>query len=78
MSTRSDIDQNIDKVLVLAYILVEMSVTMNLIWNDDDEEIVQKSWFAKTTLENKAFSHYKGWFHVLMVFINTFLTLRAI
>jgi len=55
-----------------------MSVTMNLIWNDDDEEIVTKSWFAKTTLENKAFSHYKGWFHVLMVFINTFLTLRAI
>lgn len=32
----------------------------------------------QTTLQNKAFSHNRSWFHVFMVFLYTFLTINAV
>lgn len=55
-----------------------MSIGMNLIVKDDGEELIISNWFDRAALHNKEFSNYRGWFHVIMVFITTFLTIRAI
>ena len=55
-----------------------MSIGMNLIVKDDGEDFVISNWFDRTALQNKEFSNYRGWFHVSMVFVTTFLTIRAI
>lgn len=55
-----------------------MSIGMNLIVKDDGEELIISNWFDRAALYNKEFSNYRGWFHVIMVFITTFLTIRAI
>lgn len=51
---------------------------MNLIVDDNETDSVMSNWFDRTALDNKRISNYRGWFHVLMVFLNTFLTIRAI
>ena len=57
-----------------------MSLGMNLIVKDEggNQDSVISTWFDRAALQNKEFSNYRGWFHVIMVFITTFLTIRAI
>ena len=57
-----------------------MSIAMNLIVKDDDDSDKSfiSNWFDRAALQNKEFSNYRGWFHVIMVFLNTFLTIRII
>ena len=55
-----------------------MSIGMNLIVRDDGEAFVISNWFDRAALQNKEFSNNRGWFHVIMVFVTTFLTIRAI
>jgi len=62
----------------LAGVSVLMSIGMNLIVKDDGEDFVISNWFDRAALQNKEFSNYRGWFHVIMVFVTTFLTIRAI
>lgn len=62
----------------LAGVSVLMSIGMNLIVKDDGEDFVISKWFDRTALQNKEFSNYRGWFHVIMVAVTSFLTIRAI
>ena len=37
-----------------------------------------EDWFEKTTLNNKELSKLRGWFHVALVLVFTFLTIRTV
>lgn len=62
-----------------------MSITMNLVLkkNDEDSASTQQSdivseWLDVTFLENKQLTNYRPWFHVVMVFILTGLTVYRV
>jgi len=71
--------------LYLTVISVVMSLAMNLLLADtqnqsEDEDFFtfMGQFFDKTALKNKELSNYRGWFHVFMVFLYTFLTIHFI
>lgn len=66
--------------IYLSVISVLSSIIMNLVLvpDDDVDQSVMSNWFDRTALENKRISSYRGWFHVVMMFLNTCLTIRAI
>lgn len=72
--------------LYLSAVSIGMSLAMNLLFLDKNEQSGEQEdfktfisqWFDRTTLANKELSNYRGWFHVTMVFIHTFLTINFI
>jgi hypothetical protein len=63
----------------LSVVSILMSLLMNLFvkQKEDDHDYISK-WFDRAALQNKEFSNYRGWFHVLMVLVNTILTIKVI
>ena len=59
-----------------------MSIAMNLFVQDYDKiqisSDVVSEWLDRTTLDNKELTNFRGWFHTIMVFIFTFLTIYSV
>jgi hypothetical protein len=59
----------------LSLVSCASAITMNWLIVDDQEGF---DWYDQTALNNKAFSNNKGWFHVVTMGLNTFLTIRMV
>ena len=66
-------------MIQLSVISFVMSIGMNLFIQDDGKTApnsdVVLAWLDHTVLDNKELSNFRGWFHTIMVFIFTFLTI---
>ncbi len=59
----------------LSIISCASGILMNSFLADDSDT---GSWIDRTALDNKAIVNNKGWFHVVTMVLNTFLTIRMV
>jgi hypothetical protein len=66
-------------MIQLSLISFVMSIGMNIFIQDSRKTSLNRdvvlAWLDHTTLDNKELSNFRGWFHTIMVFIFTFLTI---